>query len=246
MTLIVLAILVSVNTMVSHTAYAAEPTTRSGSFEYSSVLVFDRSKEARQTAIPVPEYLHVLLSLGTRFHRYDPVRKSDESHISSFSEYSHYGNIFFDYQMFSSVHLIGSWALEKQKIKRYDGVPVSNDEPSASERHVGIQLDNDPFFMSYQVGEWEFPLLYINDTDAFVREKMKVNVQIGTAGFRRKLDNGISLSFSVDYTKFEKYESPVLGTMEGDSISANIWFLHSSGFGLRLKEEQGQISSDSY
>lgn len=227
-------------------SFAQERTSRnSDDFTYSGVFKFTRQDVNEDSLIDWTKF-DALLSLGTRYHRYDPIRKSDKATTSSFSDQSYYAGISLEYRFFNFVSLIGSHAWEWQQVARYDGIDLENKKISTQESHLGLQINYDPFFISYEVGKWDLPHFYLGSSDEFLREDLNVDVTIVRAGFRRNISDTLSLNFSADHTQFKDFQNANLGRASGESFGLSIFLLHNSGFGLRLREEEGKVSSDNY
>lgn len=224
----------------------SERTTRNPEgFTYSGVFQFTTEQQDTNSIINWGK-LDMLFSLGTRFHRYDPVRKSDKKTVSAFSGESYYTSLGVEYKLFGFLSFVGSYAQEWQKIERYDGIDVPRGNLENNESHLGLQVNYDPFFISYEVGNWEMPHFYLNESDSFAREDLDIDVSIVRMGFRRVISDSLSLSFSIDQTEFEKLQTKNFGAARGSVFGLNILFLHNSGFGLKLREEEGKVRSSSY
>lgn len=211
-----------------------------GVFKFSDKLRLDQGSDWNFTA------LDVLLSVGPRYHRYDPIRKSDGRAISSFTKDSLYTNLGLEYRFYKYLSLKANWVWESQDVERYDGDVVTQSTPYARESHLGLQFNYDPFFMAYEVGQWRLPHFYLNATDQYVRRYVDMDVAVLKVGFRRKISETLSLSFSGDYTQGKEFVEPVFGKSKSHTVGVNVLLLHKSGFGIRLREEEGVIDSDAY
>ena len=190
--------------------------------------------------------IDILISYGPRYHRYDPIRKSDSQIISSFTDESYYAAIGLEYRFYKHLSVVANWAWEDQEVERYDGIAVAQDNPYSRESFLGLQFNYDPLFIAYETGEWRIPHYYLDSADNYARRYVDLDVNTVRIGFRRNITEKYSLSFSADYTQAKDFVEPVFGNSTAETIGVNVLLLHKSGFGVRIREEEGEIDSDAH
>ena len=221
------------------------PRRDSGGWEYNGVFKFSDKLKIEDGDWSLTA-IDILASYGPRYHRYDPIRKSDMQAISAFTKQSYYASIGIEYRFYKYLSIIANWAWEDQEVERYDGIVVEHDNPYSRENFIGGQFNYDPLFIAYEVGEQRVPHYYLDSGDFYARRYVDLDISTFRLGFRRKITETYSLSFSADYTQAKDFVDPVFGNATSETVGVNMLILHKSGFGIRIREEEGEIDSDAH